>query len=239
MNKNLAFLIKNVDDRGNFEGRAAAFENVDADGEIFDKGAFRRTIAHKEGRIPLLWQHDRTEPVGWNRTISEDDHGLNVGGQLMINCDRGCQAYEFIKTGIGVGAQVGLSIGFRVPKGGDYRDDQGVRHFREVELVEYSIVTFPANGQAHITNIKEAVDDLKKQSTEVQSLVVSKGSFDDLAAAKKWIADHDFLSDEVDETKDSWRFRQFSPGDCQDDSFRTIDLSEGVKAVICKRKEKR
>jgi hypothetical protein len=36
----------------------------------------------------------------------------------------------------------------------------------------------------------------------------------------------------VDETETSWRVRQRSPGEFQEGSFRTIEITDGVKAVI-------
>lgn len=86
---------------------------------------------------------------------------------------------------------------------------------------------------------RRAMDDITAavKSTSVQSIVVdSKAMKKD--AAIKWVKDHDFKHDKVDEPEagTSYRFRQFDPGDCQEGSLRTIELTEGVKAVICRRK---
>lgn len=73
-----------------------------------------------------------------------------------------------------------------------------------------------------------------KQATEVQTVIMAKSMFPTMSEAKKWCADHDFRTDKVDETEDSFRFRQFDPGRCQEGSFRTIEIMKGVKAVICR-----
>ena len=75
---------------------------------------------------------------------------------------------------------------------------------------------------------------LKQEATEVQTVILSKETFETLKEATKWVRDHDFKADKVDETENSWRFRQFAPGLCQENSFRTIDITDGVNAVICR-----
>lgn len=151
--KQFHFDVKAVADDGSFEGYASVFGNTDSDGEVIDKGAFTRTLAHKNGVVPILWQHDRHEPIGWNAFAEEDDHGLKVKGRLMTDTAEGKRAQSFLKMGIALGAQPGLSIGFMVPKNGDYMKD-GVRHFKEVAWKEYSIVTFPSNTEATVISAK-------------------------------------------------------------------------------------
>jgi len=74
----------------------------------------------------------------------------------------------------------------------------------------------------------------KQEVTEIQTIILSKEKFPAIADAEKWAEDNGFRHDKVDETESSWRFRQFEPGMCQEDSFRTIELTEGVSAAICK-----
>lgn len=95
---------------------------------------------------------------------------------------------------------------------------------RRVELRES-----PGAGRREV-----ALDEDTKAS--VQSVICSKENFETQDAAAAWVTEHDFRADKVDETEDSWRFRQFAPGLCQEDSFRTIELTDGVKAAICRKK---
>jgi len=76
----------------------------------------------------------------------------------------------------------------------------------------------------------------KQTRTDVQSVVCSKEKFKTAESAKKWVSDHNFTVGKVDETEDSWRFRQFEPTKCQERTFRTIELTGGVQAVICRPK---
>ena len=49
--------------------------------------------------------------------------------------------------------------------------------------------------------------------------------------AKKWLEDHDKKSDKVDTTEEYHRFRQRNPKDFDEKSFRTIEITEGTKAI--------
>lgn len=71
---------------------------------------------------------------------------------------------------------------------------------------------------------------------EIQTLIFDKAVFT-LQEAHTWCEDHGFRHDKVDETENSYRFRQFDPEMCQVDSFRTFEITEGVQAVGCKKAE--
>jgi len=70
-----------------------------------------------------------------------------------------------------------------------------------------------------------------RPSTDVQTVIFDKDKFN-LDRAKEWLKTHDFKIPAVDETEDSFRFRQKDPGSFKEDSFRTIELTEGIKSVI-------
>lgn len=72
---------------------------------------------------------------------------------------------------------------------------------------------------------------LMAESTTVQSLVFDKEQFTH-AAAEAWARGHGFKATKTDETESSYRLRQREPGDFVDGSFRTITLTDGVKAVV-------
>ena len=52
---------------------------------------------------------------------------------------------------------------------------------------------------------------IEKQGVEVQTLVFPKDKWT-LARARRWASDHDFNTDKLDETENSYRFRQQQPG---------------------------
>jgi HK97 family phage prohead protease len=154
--RNFALEIKEAAADGTFTGYASTFGNTDSDGEVIDKGAFEKGLANVSS-VPILWAHDRTRPVGFSTSLKEDSTGLKVAGRLLVDTEDGRRARAFLKLGLELGGKPGLSIGFLVPKGGDYYAS-GVRHFKEVNLKEFSIVTFPANDQALATSAKGASD---------------------------------------------------------------------------------
>ncbi len=78
---------------------------------------------------------------------------------------------------------------------------------------------------------------LEGQGTIVQTLIFGKDVFKTAEEATRWAADHGFENAKVDETGDSFRLRQRDPGQFHDNSFRTIELTKGVAAVIGKLKE--
>lgn len=71
--------------------------------------------------------------------------------------------------------------------------------------------------------------------TDIQSLIFDKKKFT-VKQAKKWAKDRNFQFGKVDEKPDTIRLRQFDPKKCQKGTFRTIDITNGVKAVICVKK---
>ena len=148
--------IKNVSDDGVFEGYGSVFDVKDSYGDIVTKGAFEKSLADHSaaGSNPiLLWQHDSDFPIGKYTDIHEDDYGLKMTGQLFIkdNVPMADTAYTLLKRG-GIG---GMSIGYSVPEGGaEYDKDSGALYLNEVKLWETSLVTFPANEAAMVTDVR-------------------------------------------------------------------------------------
>lgn len=159
--KQLKFEIKSVSEEGIFEGFAAGIGNEDSDADIIEPGAFKRTIDQKKGAIPILYQHDTERPIGIGLDMTEKDFGLAVRGQLAMDVQLARETRSLMQ----LGALRGLSIGFRIPKGGAKQEGK-IRHIKEVDLVEYSVVTFPANTRAQVETIK-SVDLSKADFAEV------------------------------------------------------------------------
>lgn len=74
-------------------------------------------------------------------------------------------------------------------------------------------------------------------SMKAQSLILSKSKFDSEEKARKWAEEHGFKTSKVDETSESYRFRQFPPEECKENSFRTKRIDDGATIVMCKLKE--
>lgn len=69
------------------------------------------------------------------------------------------------------------------------------------------------------------------EGTEIQTLIFSKDWFSK-PEAKDWAKRNKFKYGKVDEKEDTFRLRQQDPEDFEDDKFRTIELRDGLKAVI-------
>lgn len=76
----------------------------------------------------------------------------------------------------------------------------------------------------------------KAKGLVIQTLIFYKEYFT-LEEAKKWIKEHGFVDNGYDETENTYRFRQRDPEDFIQDSFRTITITTGIKAVVGKLKE--
>lgn len=178
--RDFKFDLKAVGEAGTFEGFASVTGNKDLAGDVIEPGAFKRTISHKNGKFPLLWQHDTSIPIGIVE-VEEREKGLFAKGVLNLEVEKAREARALAAQGV-LG---GMSIGFEIPKGKS-EVVGGVRRIKEVKLWEVSMVTFPANPKATITSVKNeepevTADDIKRaeELVKVRSLLAElKGSFD-------------------------------------------------------------
>jgi HK97 family phage prohead protease len=152
-----------VDEKtGTFEGYGAVFGNVDAYGDVIQKGAFKTTLKDwKKAKSlpPMLVQHGgwmMTDmdalPVGKWEEMDEDDTGLRVKGRLInLDTERGKNIYGAMREGV----LDGMSIGY-CAKDFTYgtKPEEPRRTLKAVDLVEVSVVTFPANGRARVDAVK-------------------------------------------------------------------------------------
>ncbi len=159
--KAFPFQLKDFDDaKGIVKGYLSTFDNVDEQGDRVRPGAFKRTLQNKyeykksnnkRYLMPLLWQHKEAEPVGGYLEAKEDEIGLFVEIELDLDVQKGREAYSALKKGY-VFQQ---SMGYDTIKS-DYVkiDGETVRDLIEVRLWEGSLVTFPANEEAVVTDVK-------------------------------------------------------------------------------------
>jgi HK97 family phage prohead protease len=150
--RSYALEIRATGDDGSIEGYGSVFGVRDNYDDVIAAGAFLASLnEHKsEGTMPaMLWQHDPSEPIGVWTDMVEDAKGLRIVGKLALDTTRGKEAHALLK----MGALNGLSIGF-VSKQWAYDRETEVRTLTEIDLWEVSLVTFPANEKARITNVK-------------------------------------------------------------------------------------
>ena len=165
-----------------FTGYGAMFGNVDAYGDVISPGAFADTLAsaRKSGLWPaMLSQHggwgmgaDDLTPVGVWTDLAEDGRGLKVSGKLA-DTPRGNELHKLMKMSPRPAIN-GLSIGY-IAKEWTARSkpDEPRRTLKKVDLMEISLVTFPANGKARVQSVK-AIEELQKLS-DVESFLRDSG----------------------------------------------------------------
>jgi len=145
--------VKSEGASGEFVGYGSVFGVMDSYREIVEPGAFAESIAeiNRKGRpVPVLWQHRSGEPIGVYDALREDGTGLQVEGRLAIGkVSRADEAHALMQ----MGAVSGLSIGYYVRED-SFDEKTRVRSLKTLDLVEVSLVTFPANDEARVDTIK-------------------------------------------------------------------------------------
>jgi uncharacterized protein len=146
-------------------GYGSTFGNVDSYGDIVAPGAFTKTIndakSGEKSWPAMLLQHgddtvDGRMPVGVWLDMSQDSKGLRLSGKLAPT-KRGKDVYNLLRM-TPRPALNGLSIGYRCTDFEMHKANTGPngarRTIKAASLVEISLVVFPANRLATITQVK-------------------------------------------------------------------------------------
>lgn len=154
----LQFKAEGMTDQGIFTGHASVFGVVDLENDVVEPGAFAESISTgtAAGGVLIFAQHeDKKEPLGKTLELREDAMGLFVKAQISDTA-AGRDYRQLVKDGV----LDQMSIGYIAQ---DYNiDQQGVRHLRKVDLLEISIVNYPANTQARIESYKGGTKPMEK-----------------------------------------------------------------------------
>lgn len=143
-------VVKAVDEDKREITGIASTPGTDRMGDIVEPGGAEFTLP-----IPLLWQHDHSQPIGNVVAARVTNKGIEIRATLVKPTDdmpsqlvaRLSEAWLSIKTGL----VRGLSIGFS-PLEYSFMEE-GIR-FLKWNWHELSAVTVPANAEASITSIK-------------------------------------------------------------------------------------
>jgi Escherichia/Staphylococcus phage prohead protease len=158
------------DEDGTIQGYGSVFGNVDSYGDTVAKGAFAKTIADaRNGNGPwpaMLLEHGGQNqsdlPIGIWTEANEDSRGLKLKGKLAIRTERGADAYALLKMKPRP-ALNGLSIGYRAKEFELHKNNSGPNGakwtLKSVDLVECSLVTFPADQFARVGSVKSWLEE--------------------------------------------------------------------------------
>jgi hypothetical protein len=165
--------------QGQFEGYGSVFNAEDDFGDMMMPGAFKQTLADHAaaGTMPkMLLNHGGMGsffaspspmdmlPIGKWTSVSEDSRGLQCKGRLInLNTEQGKSVYGAMKEG----ALDGLSIGYKAQKFiRGTKESEPRRKLEQVQLLEISPVTFPANGAAKVASVKSLADVIDIRTAE-------------------------------------------------------------------------
>ena len=148
--------------------------SLDSDQDIFEKGAFQKTIAEwgpgGKNRIWHLWMHDAYDPIAKPKVLKENDKGVYFETEIP-DTPTGQKALVLYESG----DLSEHSVGFNTIK---YEDDieKGIRTIKEVRMWEGSSVLWGANENTPTTAIKS--DELMQRVEGLNKLLKS-GNFVD------------------------------------------------------------
>lgn len=147
-----------------FEGYGAVFGNIDAYGDVIAPGAFAAYLSdaqnEKQAWPSMLLQHggwgmtaEDMMPAGVWTDLAEDGKGLKSAGTLA-DIEKSRDAYTLMKMKPRPAID-GLSIGYYAREWAERsKPEEPRRTLKRIDLVEISLVTFPANGKARVSGVK-------------------------------------------------------------------------------------
>ncbi|MEH6660767.1 MAG: HK97 family phage prohead protease [Parasphingorhabdus sp.] len=128
-----------------FAGYAAIFNRIDKGGDIIRSGAFGE---FPEGQsLPLLWQHDPRQHIGWIDYVREDRRGLRVIGIISTASRAGREAADLLARA----SVKGLSFGYRVTQA----KGKQPRELLDLDVAEISLVSFPMQQLARVHLVQQ------------------------------------------------------------------------------------
>ena len=182
----LKFSDDKTTDAMHFSGYAAAFGNIDAYGDVIEPGAFAQFLSDaNSGKQPwpaMLSQHggmmsvtaEDMTPVGVWTSLVEDGAGLKAEG-ILADTPRGRELHTLMKMSPRPAID-GLSIGYIAKKYEPRsKPEDPRRRLTQIDLIEISPVTFPANRNARVASVKN-IEELCTIS-EIEDLLRDVGGF--------------------------------------------------------------
>ena len=156
--KSFELEAKATDDTGSFTGLASPYNNVDlANDRIMP------TIGTRNNgkTVPILYQHDTKCVIG-KQVLTATPQGIQTNGKLILDkgsdgnymIPKAAEAYALLKQGL-----LKLSIGYNTIKSTYVIEKkENIRNLDDISIEEVSLVTFPCNTQAVVSNVKSKND---------------------------------------------------------------------------------
>ena len=178
------------EETGRITGYASVFGVKDSYDEIVEAGAFDgiiNDIKNTVASMPLMLgnhEHYSGCPIGIWDSLEVDSKGLKISGIINTEIQLGKEIYSSLKFAKdnNSSSSMGLSIGYYPDWDKYVVDKEYIGHIFSVKkLPEVSIVNFPANTQAVVTDIKRdcLIEEIKKLSNirELERFLRDSGNF--------------------------------------------------------------
>lgn len=157
--KNISFKVEDLDDKNRTVKVALSkFGNVDSDGDIMAKGAFKKTIQERgvnstsNRKIKFLRYHDWEHEIGvWKELYETDEYLIGVGE--LGRSTKGNDAFLDYQDGIITEHSIGFSL-----VNDKYENTEEGFLIKEVILWEGSAVTFGANEETPVMGVSKSFD---------------------------------------------------------------------------------
>lgn len=159
--KGIDLQFKDIDsNKGIVTGYFAAFNSVDSDGDVIEKGSFQKTITERgpEGKQLIKWllDHDKYKALGKIDILKEDNYGLYYEGKVGRHT-LGKDFMYMVEDGI-INQH---SFGYKTIKE-NYDNQTKTNRIKELMMYEGSSVQFlGANSNTPITGVKSLEDALE------------------------------------------------------------------------------
>jgi HK97 family phage prohead protease len=168
LHKDFGLEVKAVSAEGIVEGYGSTFGGApDSYNDVIVAGAFSESLVRhrRDGTMPsMLWGHKASElPIGNWTDMAEDGKGLWLKGEIDLEDPVGQRVHKALKRK----SVRGLSIGFETLASKPDVKRPGVTFLEKIDLWEVSVVNFPANRRANVTDVKS--DDRLQAVIEVLS----------------------------------------------------------------------
>jgi HK97 family phage prohead protease len=185
-----------------FEGYASTFD-IDLEDDRIVPGAFKESI--KEQMPKLLWGHNPHEPaIGTIDIAKEDGKGLFITASMPTSDSL---VRDRIMPQMKHGSINQMSIGFKIvdseiieneeqAKAYRFTFEKVIRLIKEVKLFEVSLVNFPANPEAMVTELQKMLKHYDRKtlienattpwSSLPNSLAEKDTSWDAAKAIERW-----------------------------------------------------
>lgn len=151
--------IKAVDDEQRIVSAIVSTSDLDDGGDIIMPGAFKKTITENARRIKMLWQHKSDTPIGKPVFMEEMPSGGLRVDSYVSRIQKGEDYLTLAKEEI----VTEFSIGYIAKEWS--HDDDGIRRISELELMEFSPVTWGMNKHTQLLGIK-SIEDLNPRIIE-------------------------------------------------------------------------